>query len=89
MSPQLKAAIVRGIIISIPTGLLTTLTTWSQTDDVKTLVIAGCSSFLGTFLLRSGLEGGYDTKRQQDGDVQAGDVRETAAPDAPPTAQPV
>jgi uncharacterized membrane protein YfcA len=80
LSAQLKAAIVRGLVIAIPTALLTTLTTWSQTNDVKTIVIAGGTSLVGTFLARSGIEGLYDTKRQQDGDVRAADVGATPAP---------
>ena len=87
MSEQLKAAIVRGLIIAIPTGLLTTLTTWSQTDDGKTLIIAGGTSFLSTFLLRSGLEGGYDHRRQSNGDVHESDVHAEPAP-PPPAPQP-
>jgi len=87
MSEQLKAAIYRGLIIAIPTGILTTLTTWSQTDDAKTLVIAGATSFIGTFLARSGLEGAYDTKRDREGNVHAGDVGAHATP-SPPTPQP-
>jgi hypothetical protein len=79
-SPQLQAAIFRGLIIAVPTAILTTLTTWSQTDDAKTLIIAGTTSLLSTFLLRSGLEGLYDTKRQNDGDVHPGDVGAQAPP---------
>jgi hypothetical protein len=74
MTEQLKAAIVRGLIIALPTGVLTTLTTWSQTDDAKTLAIAGTSSFLGTLLLRSGVEGSYDTWRHVKGEVHPSDV---------------
>ncbi len=83
MSSQFKAAIVRGLVIAVPTALLTALTTWSQTDDAKTLIIAGCTSFLGTFLARSGLEGAYDTKRDREGNVQAGDVGAGAVDAAP------
>jgi phosphoserine phosphatase len=87
MSEQLKAALVRGLIIAVPTGILTTLTTWSQTDDAKTLVIAGGTSLVGTFLARSGLEGAYDTKREREGNVHSGDVGGHATP-SPPTPQP-
>jgi hypothetical protein len=79
LSAQMKAAIVRGLVIAAPTAALTTLTTWSQTSDPKTLAIAGATSFLGTFLARSGLEGTYDTKRQHDGNVNAADVGATPA----------
>ena len=74
LSEQLKAAMVRGLVIAVPTAILTTLTTWSQTDDGKTLIIAGATSFLSTFLARSGLEGAYDTQRDRAGNVHPGDV---------------
>ncbi len=74
LSEQMKAAIGRGLIIAVPTAILTFLTTWSTTGDAKTLVIATGTSFLGTFLARSGLEGLYDTRRHRAGDVHAGDV---------------
>lgn len=86
LSAQLKAAILRGLVIAVPTAALTTLTTWSQTGDAKTLAIAGATSFLGTFLARSGLEGSYDTKRQREGEVHTADVG--AAPSPPPAPSP-
>jgi hypothetical protein len=88
LSAQLKAAILRGLVIAVPTAALTTLTTWSQTGDAKTLLIAGGTSFLGTFLARSGLEGGYDTKRQQEGDVHPADVGAAATAPASPSPSP-
>src|SRR5262245_9225580 len=60
-SDQFKAAAARGLLIAVLTSLLTTLTTWSQTSGAKTLAIAGATSFISTFLARSGLEGMYDT----------------------------
>lgn len=78
-SEQMKAAIGRGLIIAIPAGILTTLTTWSQTDEGKTVIIAGVTSLLTTFLARSGLEGLYDTNRANTGDVHASDVSATPA----------
>jgi hypothetical protein len=85
MSEQLKAAMVRGLVIAVPTAVLTTLTTWSQTDDGKTLLIAGATSFISTFLARSGLEGAYDTQRDRQGKVHPADVgAETTRVDAAP-----
>jgi hypothetical protein len=80
----MKAAIVRGLVIAIPTAILTLLTTWSTTSETKTLVIAAGTSFIGTFLARSGIEGLYDTNRNKTGDVHAGDVGATAAPAGQP-----
>lgn len=73
-SDQFKAAAARGVVIAVLTALLTTLTTWSQTSDVKTLVIAGATSCISTFLVRSGLEGMYDTSRANKGETHPGDV---------------
>jgi hypothetical protein len=77
MSSPLTAAIFRGLLIAILTGASTTLTTWSQTSDSKTLIIAGGTAFITTFLVRSGLEGGYDQRRQSHNDVHNSDVHES------------
>jgi len=66
---QFKVAVVRGLFVGAITGALTTLSTWSQTSDTKTLIIAGGTSFLSTFLARSGLEGTIDS-RGAGGDAQ-------------------
>lgn len=68
------AAIFRGLIIGALTGVVTTLTTWSQTSDTKTLIIAGATSAITTFLARSGIEGSYDQSRQSSHHVIASDV---------------
>jgi hypothetical protein len=80
LSEQVKAAAVRGLIIAVPTALLTFLTTWSTTGDAKTLVIATGTSFIGTFLARSGLEGLYDQNRAKNGDVHSSDVGASQPP---------
>jgi di/tricarboxylate transporter len=59
---QFKVALVRGVVVGAITGALTTLSTWSQTSDTKTLIIAGGTSCLSTFLARSGLEGTIDSR---------------------------
>jgi hypothetical protein len=61
-TPQFKVALVRGVLVATITGALTTLSTWSQTSDSKTLIIAGGTSLLSTFLARSGLEGTIDSR---------------------------
>jgi hypothetical protein len=80
LSEQVKAAMTRGLIIAVPTAILTFLTTWSTTSEMKTLVIATGTSFIGTFLARSGLEGLYDQNRAKTGDVHAGDVGASKPP---------
>lgn len=78
MSSPLAAATLRGLIIGVLTGASTTLTTWSQTSDSKTLIIAGGTAFIATFLARSGLEGGYDQNRQAHNNVHESDVHATS-----------
>jgi hypothetical protein len=74
MSSPLAAAMLRGLIIGVLTGASTVLTTWSQTSDAKTLIIAGGTAFIATFLARSGLEGTYDQNRQAHNEVHESDV---------------
>jgi hypothetical protein len=87
-SSPFTAALLRGLIIGVLTGVLTTLTTWSQTSDTKTLIIAGGTAAITTFLARSGLEGGYDTRRQSAGDVHASDVHAVPPPGGPVPSSP-
>ena len=78
MSSPFGAALIRGFVIAVLTGAATTLTTWSQTSDTKTLIIAGGTAFITTFLARSGLEGGYDQNRQAHNEVHPSDVHPAA-----------
>ena len=80
MSEQFKAAFVRAIWQAFLVGAATFLTTWSQTDDVKTLIIATLTPVVGFLATRFGVEGYYDTQRARTGAVHAGDVTATAAP---------
>ena len=59
-----QVALIRGIGSAIVTGGLAFLAMWSQSDDGKTLAIAGLTPFLTTLMLRFGLEGAYDSSRK-------------------------
>lgn len=74
MSEQYKAALLRGLVVAIPTSLLTFLSTWTTTDHPKTLVIAAATAFLAPFTARFGGEGHYDSRRAAEGNVKVGDV---------------
>jgi len=70
VSEQYEAAIARALVIAVPTGILTALTTWATTDDLKTILIAGGTAATTTFLARVGLEGSFDTRRDRDEELR-------------------
>ena len=74
MSDQFKSALIRALILSTVTAVGTALTTWSQTNDGKTIAVAAGTAFVAAFVARFGGEGAYDTKRDQQGEVHDGDV---------------
>lgn len=57
------AAFLRALVVGVLTGASTFLTTWSTTDDAKTIGIAVATAFLAPFLTRFGGEGAYDMNR--------------------------
>ncbi len=61
--PPWAISLVRGFISALITGGIGFLGVWSQTDEVKVLVIAGALPFLTTLSLRFGLEGTIDTRK--------------------------
>ncbi len=79
MSEQFKAAIVRAAWQCFLVGAATFLTTWSQTNDIKTLVIATLTPMIGYLATRVGVEGYYDTQRNRAGTVHPGDVTAAGA----------
>lgn len=83
MNPVLNAALGRAFMISVLVGGLTLLTTRQLTVDANGVsvnpswekcLIAGGVAFISAFLARGFGEGGYDTKRAADGNINAGDV---------------
>ena len=57
-------ALTRALVFAALLGASSFLTMWSQTDDVKTLIIAGLSPAIGALLLRFGVEGVIDTGKR-------------------------
>ena len=61
MNKQFQVALFRGLLTGILLGASATLAIWSQTDDGKTLAIAGLTPFIGALLTRFAAEGFIDT----------------------------
>ena len=57
-------ALTRAIVGAALLGTMGFLTMWSQTDDVKLLIIAGFTPGIGHLLLRFGIEGVIDTGKR-------------------------
>ena len=74
MTEQYKAALQRALILAVLAGASTFLATWSQTNDVKLLVITTATAALAPFIARFGGEGTYDSGRAAGGDVKPSDV---------------
>jgi hypothetical protein len=52
----------RALVTAATSGALATLGVWTQTDDPKTLAIAGLIPFLTVIAARFGIEGSVDSK---------------------------
>jgi hypothetical protein len=63
MNEVWKTAGFRAVVTAVTTGLLAALGVWSQTDDVKTIAIAGLIPFLTIIAARFGIEGAVDSQR--------------------------
>lgn len=53
---------IRAVAAALVVGASVALTTWTQTDDLKTIVIAGGTAALGIIGARLGVEGYADRK---------------------------
>ena len=62
--PPWAVALTRALVGAALIGAAAFLAMWSQTDDVKTLVIAGLTPAIGHLLYRFGVEGYIDTGRK-------------------------
>ena len=60
ISTSWKIAAARAIVSAVIVGGLGFLAVWSQTDDIKTLIIAGLTPALTSLALRFGIEGTLD-----------------------------
>jgi len=58
-----KVATVRGVATAILLGAAGALAMWSQVDDLKQIVIAGATPFIGTLLTRVLGEGFIDSPK--------------------------
>lgn len=56
-----KVAAIRGGITALGTGALAALTTWTQTDEVKIIAIAGLTPAITIMVARFGVEGTLDS----------------------------
>ena len=63
ISDSWKIAAGRAILSAVIVGGLGFLAVWSQTDDLKTLIIAGLTPALTTLGMRLGVEGYADRQR--------------------------
>ena len=59
-----QVAAARAILSAAIVGGLAFLAVWSQSDDGKTLAIAGLTPALTTLATRLGLEGAVDSRRK-------------------------
>ena len=62
--PPWMVALTRAIVGASLLGASAFLAMWSQTDDVKVLLIAGLTPFIGHLLIRFGIEGVIDTGKR-------------------------
>jgi hypothetical protein len=58
-----QIAATRGTITAIGTGLLSALATWTQTDELKVIAIAGLSPTVTIMVARFGVEGAVDSQK--------------------------
>ena len=63
ISTSWKIAAARAIVSAVIVGGLGFLATWSQTSDLKLLIIAGLTPALTTIGMRLGVEGFQDRAR--------------------------
>ena len=80
MSAQFKVALLRALGLGTLSAASTALSIWTSlpspmtSGSGKSLIAGSASAFLAPFLARWGAEGYYDTRRAQEGKVQASDV---------------
>jgi len=74
MNATEKAALIRGLYNALGTFLVTFLTAYATTDDVRASAITGAITALGVLGFRGGAEGLYDSHRQKTGAVTPADV---------------
>lgn len=73
MNPQLKAALIRGLILGVVSGLTALFALLGS--EPLTLFKGVGSAFMAPLAARFGGEGIYDMRRQTTGKVKDGDVK--------------
>ena len=63
MNDAWKVAAFRAVLTATLVGLSAALTTWSQTDSLKLIALAGLTPAVGILIARLGVEGGYDSRK--------------------------
>lgn len=58
-----KVAAARAAVSAVIVGSIAALGVWSQTDELKTIVIAGGTPALTVLAARLGIEGAIDSKK--------------------------
>jgi hypothetical protein len=74
LTPQMSAALILAAWTAVPSAILVALATWSQTDSLKLIIIAGVTALVTPFATRGAGEGAFDSHREAVGDVEASDV---------------
>jgi hypothetical protein len=74
MTSQLKAALLRALMIAGPLGALAVLGALQAGQGWQGALIAGGIGFFGPIVARGLLEGGWDSHRAATGNVKPGDV---------------
>ena len=66
-APAWATAAARALVGALITGGLSFFAMWSQTDELKQLVIAFATPALGYLGVRFGIEGAVDTRKERKG----------------------
>lgn len=73
-SAVLWAALTRGFVLAIATGVAAGVGTLATGADDRTALLIGLGTFASAIAARFGGEGLYDANRAKTGNVQPGDV---------------
>lgn len=68
-------AILRGLYTAILSGLAAGVTAYATTDDEKGAILTGVIAALAALGFRGGIEGTFDSARQDASDVRPSDVQ--------------
>lgn len=63
MTPEYRVALFRALLSGLFLGLQAGLVAYSATHQVEAAVLTTASTFVGTVIVRAGLEGTFDSSR--------------------------